>query len=73
MRQIHAGLMTQQRAAADVPHSIAASVGSVAPSPSGEGLWGEGDVSSEAGRCCLEGSRARITVRPPVQYPHPGP
>ena len=73
MRQIHAVLIAQRRAATDVPHSIAASVGSVAPLPSGEGLWGEGEVSSEAGRCWLEGSRARITVRPKVQYPHPGP
>jgi hypothetical protein len=38
MQQIHAGLMTQQRAAADVPHSIAASVGSVAPSLRERGL-----------------------------------
>ena len=38
-------------------------------------VWvgGEGKVSSEAGRCRLQGSRAHITVRPPVQYPHPGP
>jgi hypothetical protein len=38
MQQIHAGVIIQRRAAADVPHSIAASVGSVAPLPSGSGF-----------------------------------